>query len=145
MIFLGSVWNVEPDEYDEVWVICRSVGELSGMFSTHKNVIHVPELAPSEKLFKHYRSLVHAGEWDKKHFDDCYVSEFLEDLQNSTNAHLLLQSLVSLSYGKRILLACFCTEELEYMCHRSIVAGILINMGAKVACSDKYSRYQLHP
>lgn len=65
MIYLGNVWTIEAGEYDEVWVICRSVQELNDMFSTHKNVIHVPELAPSDRLFKHYRSLVHAGEWDK--------------------------------------------------------------------------------
>lgn len=145
MIYLGNVWTTVPGEYDEVWVICRSVQELSGMFNTHKNVIHVPELAPSDRLFKHYRSLVHAGEWDKKHFEECYVPEFMENLQNSNHAHLLLQSLVSLSYEKKILLSCFCAEELEHMCHRSIVAGILINMGAKVVCSDEYAKYRLYP
>lgn len=50
MIYLGNVWTTVPGEYDEVWVICRSVQELSGMFNTHKNVIHVPELAPSDRL-----------------------------------------------------------------------------------------------
>ena len=69
MIYLGHVWNADPNEFDEIWVICRSVGELNELFKTYKNVIHVPGLAPSEKLFRHYRDLVHVGEWNKKHFD----------------------------------------------------------------------------
>lgn len=144
MIYLGNVWNADPNGFDEVWVICRSVGELDELFKTYKNVIHVPGLAPSEKLFRHYRDLVHVGEWDKKHFDECYVPAFLQDIRNSTNATPLLQALVRLSGEKKILLACFCPEELEYMCHRSIVAGILINMGAKVVCADEYSKYRLY-
>lgn len=35
MIYLGNVWSIEPSEYDEVWVICRSVGELNDMFNTY--------------------------------------------------------------------------------------------------------------
>ena len=50
MIYLGNVWNADPNGFDEVWVICRSVGELDELFKTYKNVIHVPGLAPSEKL-----------------------------------------------------------------------------------------------
>lgn len=111
MIFLGNVWNVDPGEFDEVWVICRSVGELRQVFNTYKNVLYVPE--------------------------------FLKDIRNSTNAPPLLLSLVRLSNEKKILLACFCSDELEHMCHRLIVAGIMINMGAKVVCADEYAKYRL--
>lgn len=38
---------------------------------------------------------------------------------------------------------CFCPDDEEKTCHRSIVAGILLNMGASVECSDAYRVYQL--
>lgn len=101
MTYFGNVCGVDPDGFDEVWVICRSVGELDEMFNTYENVIHVPELAPPEKLFRNYRDLVHAGEWDKKHFDECCVPEFLKDIRNCTNAPSLIQALVCPSGEKR--------------------------------------------
>lgn len=143
MIYIGNILKTELSRFDEIWVICRSVGELRAMFNTHKNVLHIPELAPSEKLFKYYRELVHWGKWDKKHFDAYYVPEFLNDLQNNVDARKLLQNLVSFSKEKDVLLACFCPEEKEQICHRSIIAGILLNMGANVVCAQEYCMYRL--
>lgn len=61
IIYIGNILKTEPSRSDEIWVICRSVGELRAMFNTHKNVLYIPELAPSEELFKYYRELVHWG------------------------------------------------------------------------------------
>lgn len=144
MLYIGNILKTEPSGFDEVWVICRSVGELSDMFAIYKNIVHIPELAPSGALFKWYRGLVHLGEWDKKHFDEYYVPEFLKDMQNNIDAQKLLKKLVDLSFEKEVVLACFCPEEKEQICHRSIVAGILLNMGANVSCDQEYGRYHLN-
>ena len=45
------------------------------------------------------------------------------------------------SREKEIALACFC--EAEQMCHRSIVGGILMNLGATIACAEEYRKYTL--
>ena len=44
MIYIGNIWTIKLDEDDEIWVICRSIGELSDMFSTHRSTIYVSEL-----------------------------------------------------------------------------------------------------
>ena len=124
MISIGNIFKTNPAEFDEVWVICFAVDEVRSLFVVFDNVFHVPELAPKEDLFKEYRSMVHSDQWNKQAFEDCYVPRFL-------------------SNEKNICLVCFCPDDEEQICHRSIVAGILLNMGASVECSDGYRVYHL--
>ena len=107
------------------------------------NVFHVPELAPKESLFKEYRSMVHSGLWNKQAFTEHYVPRFLNDIQGCDASMKLIRKLVAVSNEKNICLVCFCPDDEEKTCHRSIVAGILLNMGASVECSDAYRVYQL--
>ena len=143
MISIGNIFKTDPAEFDEVWVICFAVDELENLFSTFYNVRHVPELAPRQGLFKEYRRLVHSGQWDKIAFDEIYVSRFLNDIQTSEDSLESLRELVSVSNEKNIRLVCFCEDDEEQLCHRSIVAGLLLNMGASIECDEAYSIYRL--
>ena len=141
MITTGNVFHTDPEDFDEVWVICYAVDELKEMFTAYKNVLHVPELAPQSGLFHAYRELVNRGQWDQRAFDEEYVPWFLEDIRQNEPALKLLKELADTSNEKKIQLVCFCDN--ENMCHRSIVAGILQNMGADIECSSTYSKYKL--
>lgn len=143
MISIGNIFKTNPAEFDEVWVICFAVDELRSLFEDFDNVFHVPELAPKESLFKEYRSMVHSGQWNEQSFKRCYVQKFLNDIQSSEAAMKQLRALVAVSEDKNIRLACFCTDDEEGICHRSIVAGLLLNMGACVECSEDYRIYRL--
>ena len=143
MISIGNVFKTNPAEFDEVWVICFEVDALRSLFEDFDNVFHVPELAPKESLFKEYRSMVHSGQWNEQALKKCYVPRFLNDIQTSETAMKQLCELVSVSGDKHIRLVCFCPDNEEGICHRSIVAGLLFNMGACVECSEAYRIYRL--
>lgn len=143
MISIGNIFKTNPAEFDEVWVICFAVDELKSLFEDFDNIIHVPELAPRESLFKEYRSMVHSGQWNEQAFVKCYVPKFLNDIQTSEAAMKQLSALVAVSGDKNIRLTCFCPDDEEGICHRSIVAGLLLNMGACVECSEAYRVYRL--
>ena len=143
MISIGNIFKTNPAEFDEVWVICFAVDELRSLFEDFDNVFHVPELAPKESLFKEYRSMVHSGQWNEQSFKRCYVQKFLNDIQSSEAAMKQLRALVAVSEDKNIRLACFFPDDEEGICHRSIVAGLLLNMGACVECSEDYRIYRL--
>lgn len=122
MISIGNIFKTNPAEFDEVWVICFAVDELRSLFEDFDNVLHVPELAPKESLFKEYRSMVHSGHWNEQAFEECYVPRFLKDIQTSEAAMKQLRALVAIGGDKNIRLACFCPDDEEGICHRSIVA-----------------------
>jgi len=141
MIHLGNILHINPYEYDEVWVICYSVGDILDKIDNNTNVFHVPELAPSKELFDKYRTMVHSGNWNREAFIKYYVPIFLEDIRKNDNALKHLKSLVEKSEEKNIILTCFCED--ESICHRSIVAGILKNLGALINCNPEYKVYSL--
>ena len=138
MLSIGNIFKTNPAEFDEVWVLCFAVDELRSLFEDFDNVLHVPELAPKESLFKEYRSMVHSGQWNEQAFEESYVPRFLKDIQTSETAMKQLRALVAVSGDKNIRLACFYSDDEEGICHRSIVAGLLLNMGACVECNEAY-------
>ena len=50
-----------------------------------------------------------------------------------------LEKLCEISRHKDIFLACYCA--VEALCHRSIIAGILLGMGAQIKTDDSYIKY----
>ena len=141
MIKLRSVSNVKPDEFDEVWIICRSIQKLSRTLIDNPKVKHVSELSPSKNLFFAYRGWVNQGVWSKSMWNDRYVPFFLGQLRNDEKAKAYLQQLADESKSQNIALVCFCRD--EAMCHRSIIGGILYHMGASVEIEDDYKVYSL--
>ena len=139
MIYLGNVLEADPVKYDEVWVICRSVEEISDFIEEHDHVFHVPQLAPSKELFIWYRKEFHEGRWGKEAFLKHYVPAFLEMFSEGSEGQLFLEKLAREGKEKDILLVCFCQD--EKLCHRSIVGGLLLNMQADIVCDQSYRIY----
>ena len=139
MIYLGNVNEIDPSYYDEVWVICRKVEDCQELIEGNDNVFHMPGLAPSQELFSWYRGRLHNGTWDENAFQDHYIPEFLEMFRKGSEACRLMKQLTEESRSKEIVLVCFCVD--ETLCHRSIVGGILMKMGAWIDCDPKYGDY----
>lgn len=133
MIKIGSI-NQINNYNGVVWMIVYSPGE-----QLPKGVNHVPLLAPSNELFRKYRDAVHSGRFNKKYFDELYVPQFLKELNENKPALDLLENLKNNSFTKDYYLCCFCED--ENLCHRSIIAGILLGRGAKIETKQKYIKY----
>lgn len=137
MILLANVRDVKNLDC-EVWYIVRSLGNLK-LDEMHK---HVPELSPNSRLFFRYLNVKKMGAWNRGWFDTNYVPAFIRQMKHDENAQAKLQELVSRSETEDIALVCFCND--EALCHRSIVGGILMNLGAK--CDEHirdYNHYKL--
>lgn len=64
---------------------------------------------------------------------------FLRQMVADQEAQRLLNQLYRSSFSKDILLACFCPN--ESLCHRSILASLLLGAGAQIDCKQEYARY----
>lgn len=133
MLEFKCILDVDYKKYDEVWWIVRSPKDIL------EEAKWVPELSPSPELFQKYREAYHAGEFGEKFFKEVYVPQFLEELLADKNELAILDKLCRESENKNIALCCYCED--EDLCHRSIIAGILLGLGAKVNTNDKYIDY----
>ena len=128
MIDFKSTYDVRIDDYDEVWIICRSINKLANKFFDANGILlrkvkHVPELSPSTELFFQYRNLANRGLWCQQQFDDNYTPIFISQIENDESAQKALTNLRELSEQKKIACVCFCKD--EKMCHRSIIRKML--------------------
>lgn len=139
MIYLENILQIDPSQYDEVWLITHSLTDQTEEILKQEHVFHVPELAPSDQLFAWYRQQVHTGDWGERLFQIHYVPTFLQEIHDYPTARKKLEELVDLSYKIDVAVTCYC--ENESICHRSIISGILWNMGADI--SSAYRRYSL--
>lgn len=133
MIRVGKAEEIDALKYDENWLIVRKPQSIPDF------VKHEALLSPSPELFRIYRKAYYAGLYDQTFFDQVYVPQFIEELSQNEEALFVLRKLVSMSMEKDILLTCYC--QLESMCHRSIIAGILLGMGASIETEDAYGKY----
>lgn len=136
MIKIGCIsQQVNSKAYDEVWWIVRSPEKEP----ERENERHVPELSPSLELFREYRRVFHAGMFNEEYFQTVYVQRYLQELSENEQAIYMLHMLYEMSQQKNIMLSCYCENEL--LCHRSIVAGILLGMGAAIEADVEYLKY----
>ena len=133
MITTGCIPKINPDDFDEVWWIVRSPDTIPVKEKL------VSELAPSPELFRDYRQAFHAGRFGTEYFQNVYVPWFLKDLEKNLEAQERLEYLCQESRTKRIALCCYCED--ESLCHRSIIAGILLGMGAVIETKEEYRKY----
>jgi uncharacterized protein YeaO (DUF488 family) len=138
MIRLASVREVKQLSGFEIWYIVRSPKNLR-FDENHK---HVPELSPASQLFYSYLNAAKMGDWNAEWFAEHYVPNFLRQMKSDA-AQEKLSELVVRSQSEDIALVCFCSD--ESLCHRSIVGGILYNMGAYCdpAIEAAYSKYKI--
>lgn len=132
MIRLGNIRDIESSRAEN-WMIVRKPGEIP------ENAKHVPELSPSPELFQKYRQAFHAGKFDRSFFDKVYVPQFLRELTQNQPALALLDKLKVESEKKDFFLCCFCAN--ASFCHRSIIAGLLLGMGAAIETAPEYIKY----
>ena len=131
MIYTGCIPKIDETKYDEVWWIVRSPDKIPTIEKL------VQELSPSKEVFKAYRKAFHLGIFDEEYFQTVYVPDFLDDLVKNQSALEKLGWLCEKSREKNIILGCYCEE--EALCHRSIIAGILLGMGAKIETKQSIS------
>lgn len=139
MIETHSIRNLQYDKFDYIWVIIR--GNMPAGLEKVPNAVKVPVLSPCWPLFTTYRKLVEEHNWNQTTFNTIYKPRFIAQIQNEDKlpvearfATHALQNLVRMDKeGKRIALVCFCAD--KNMCHRSIIAEMLQNMGANVICN----------
>lgn len=147
-VFIGNIANlqntVRQNDIDEIWVIVRSYKNPISAFDGVP-VIHVPELSPSPGLFKSYLNWRNRGEWGINMFLCTYVPWFLRDMLEEDARQRLSLIVKQVNQGKRILLACYCWD--EFMCHRSIIKGLLQGRGVPCGTTEEspinydYSKY----
>lgn len=133
MIHIAQIQNICTAEYDEVWWIVCSPD------NPPKEEKLVQSLAPTPELFRKYREAFHAGRFNEKFFQNEYVPQFLKELSQNTESGKALEYLHEKSRIKNIVLGCYC--ENEKLCHRSIIAGVLLGMGAQIEADLEYLHY----
>lgn len=133
MIYIKRIEEICISDYDEIWWIVRSPDCLP------KKEKLVQSLAPSKELFQRYRNAFHAGQFDTIFFQNEYVPQFISELLKSEKAKDDLNYLCQEGSRINIVLGCYC--ENEKLCHRSIVAGILLGMGAEIKADPEYRKY----
>lgn len=132
MIKLCSMRTMDPS-FDN-WLIVRSLRDTPPAYGRQVSV-----LSPSRDLFYKYLRLKDVGLWDSNAFRTIYVPRFIDELIASDAAQSHLAYLVFYGGKRDITLTCFCTD--ERYCHRSIVGGILLGMGANIQCNPEYHKY----
>lgn len=133
MIYIDRITNICTPDYDEVWWIVHSPDCLP-----QKEKL-VQSLAPSRELFLKYREAFHAGQFGSEFFQTIYVPQFITELSKNKEAEANLDYLCRESSRKNIVLGCYCED--EALCHRSIIAGILLGMGAEIQTNQEYRKY----
>lgn len=143
MIYICNINDVNPEDYDEVWIIMRSQDQVEPCVKYHPKTKWVPVLSPSVELFHWYRQKKKELKWTDEVFQKEYVPAFLKEI-HSIPAYLSMKDLFDRQKNKKIAIGCTCP--LESRCHRSIIGGILKKAGAEVysdngTSCDKYISY----
>lgn len=133
MIYIGRISDAGAC-FDESWLVVRSL--KGGAPSRAKQVA---ALSPSKDLFYRYLDAKKAGKFNQSWFQAEYIPVFLHEIMENREARMLLNRLYRDGFSKNILLACFCPN--EALCHRSILAGLLLGAGAKIKYSSEYAQY----
>lgn len=124
MIYTCSIRNLnEFDSNTKKYAIVRSLKRpING-------VTQLDILSPSKNLLYAYLRIKDAGKWNKDSFEQIYRPQFLHEMQ-SPEAQKMLRTIVEQSKQQDVVLACFCDN--VQLCHRSIVAELLHDLGAEI-------------
>lgn len=123
-IYTCSIHGRAKDNIADVQLFC--VGKPKGT-TYFDNWIHTPSLAPSKELVT-YTKRKARGEWFKN-----YTINLLSEWSNSTEfIQSFNQILEWISEGKTIALACYCNHKKRQVCHLSILADLLKDLGFEV-------------
>lgn len=118
MIVFTSLREVDHHDYDEVWMVVRSLKTKQPWMT------HVPELSPNWSLFTWSQKMIKAGQFTHEVFNKKYRPEFMTQIMNDISAHDKLNELIAKSRaGKQIAVVCFCKD--ASLCHRSLLKEIV--------------------
>lgn len=132
-IIIDNIRNISNNSDYENIIIVRSLKHAINGAS------HQPILSPSVSLLCDYQKWAKQGNWNAEKFASDYVPRFIHEIKHNPNAIALLDELYKRSKSDDIALYCFCQD--ETLCHRSIVAGMLLGAGANISCSEDYRKY----
>lgn len=126
--------KIRQSIWDTKYAIVRSYKNTSTAF------IQLSILSPSTELFYRYRQLKAQNNWNERTFQEEYVPAFLKQMCGKEERNAL-NTIYKESKTKNIIAACFCDE--EYLCHRSVVIGLLQGAGANIKTQENkdYSHY----
>ena len=133
MIYIKRIEYICIAAYDEAWWIVRSPD------SPPKEEKLVQSLAPSRELFLKYRKAFYAGQFGPEFFQKEYVPQFIAELSKNEEAKAEMEYLCKEGSRRSIVLGCYCENEI--LCHRSIIAGILLGMDADIQADPEYRKY----
>jgi len=125
-IITASISSLRHLQCDEIWQITRANSNIKG-------TVWVPELAPSQTLFK-----LHQSEWKEQPPEiwwTTYEKRFNEELKTEEKLSALRRLSRAIEAGKTIALVCFCSD--SRYCHRRLVEIFLHQHGMNVAEFDK--------
>lgn len=129
MIYFRNINDIDDYSEKEIWLIMRSVTGNLKKIAQLSNVHIVPELAPSEKLYKDFLLWKKNLEWDQKKFDAEYTPRFIRQISADNQAQQKLLELFKRK-NESIYICCVCQR--EQMCHRIIIARMLHQRGIPV-------------
>lgn len=120
MLETGTFRDIDIEKYDEIWLVVRSLKAMPR--NPKQNIIHVPVLSPSLKLFFDFNNWKKQGKWTQEQFNQIYTPRFLKEMLQPKQ-RMVLNDLAEKSKSKDILITCYCTN--ECMCHRSLIKKIV--------------------
>ena len=120
MLYTGSFRDINPDKYDQIWLVVRKL--MSPVKNTKGNIYHIDTIAPSQKLLYDTLEMKRKKTWNQEAFDKIYAPRYLKEMLE-IEPMLQLQKLAELSKTQNILIACYCKD--ENLCHRSLIKQIV--------------------
>lgn len=133
MVSIGTIWQAKDLAAKGG---TRAIAIVRSLRSGYDGVEQWQELSPSVGLLAEFNGWRKDARWAQAQyrqmkFQSEYVPRFLQELRNNPAAHDKLVEIWNMDHdGKRVFLACFCSD--EELCHRSIVAGLLSGIGVRV-------------
>ncbi len=126
-----------PTENTKTWIVMRNPENIKTLINKNEH-FWIPELAPSEAFYSYCMKVKNAGNWTKEFFNEVYVPRYIAELRNNSAAMKYLAFLNATE--SNINIGCTCMN--EQMCHRSILAGIMMHCRPDIEVERAYSANQ---
>lgn len=140
---VSKLVELDLNQFPKKLLIVRSVGKAQGLIDNH-GFVHVPQLSPSEQLFRTYYS-----KWSKSIFTeiekqtmatgtthswwDLYAPRFMEEMSTRSDLQACInRTMELLDQGYNVLMVCFCPN--YNRCHRGLIGYYLNKRGYEVRC-----------
>jgi len=120
MLYTAQIQDLNPNEYDEIWLCVRSLRSAPKPSATP--TYHKPVLSPSTNLLSKALQMQKSNNWTKESFDEIFKPTFFKEMLQEKPLKEL-HKLADLSKTKNICIACYC--DTDYLCHRYLIEQII--------------------